>query len=38
MAVIVGAVALVVLSRVGDTRSREILDREVLATGGEALE
>ncbi len=36
MAIIVGAVALVVLSRVGGTRSRAALDRELMATAGEA--
>ena len=36
MAIIVGAVALVVLSRVGGTRSRAALDRELMATAGDA--
>ncbi len=36
MAIIVGAVALVVLSRVGGTRSRAVLDRELMATAGDA--
>lgn len=38
MAVIVCAVALVVLSRVGGAGSRTTLDREVLASAGDALE
>ncbi len=36
MGIIVGAVALVVLSRVGGTRSRAELDRELMATAGDA--
>jgi drug/metabolite transporter (DMT)-like permease len=36
MAIIVAAVALVVLSRVGGTRSQEQLDREIMATAGDA--
>ena len=36
MAIIVGSVALVVLSRVGGTPTRKTLDREVVATAGEA--
>ncbi len=36
MAVIVAAVAMVVLSRVGGTPSREVLDRELMATAGQA--
>ncbi len=36
MGIIVGAVALVVLSRVGGTRSQAVLDRELMATAGEA--
>ena len=35
MGIIVGAVALVVLSRVGGTRTRRALDRELMATAGE---
>ncbi len=38
MAVIVGSVALVVLSRVGGTKTREALDREVMAVSGNAVE
>ena len=38
MAIIVGAVALVVLSRVGGTRSREVHERERMAIAGDALE
>ena len=38
MAIIVVAVALVVLSRIGGTRSQEVLDRELIATAGDALE
>ncbi len=36
MAIIVGAVALVVLSRVGGAPSAAVLDRELMATAGEA--
>lgn len=36
MGIIVGAVALVVLSRVGGTRSKAVLDRELMATGGDS--
>ena len=36
MGIIVGAVALVVLSRVGGTPSKAMLDRELMATAGEA--
>ena len=38
MAVIVGSVAMVVLSRVGGAGSRNTLDREVLGTSGQAVE
>ena len=36
MAVVVAGVALVVLSRVGGTRAREALDREIVGTAGQA--
>ena len=38
MSIIVCAVATVVLSRVGGTPSKEILDRELMATAGDAEE